>query len=79
VTEIRSGLGLLAAVQIDPDAIDADPGLPARAFRAIRDAGAITRAVGGGGLQISPPLIITTEQVSEMVSAFSAGLDAVDV
>lgn len=79
VTEIRSGLGLLAAVQIDPDAIDADPGLPARTFRAIRDAGAITRAVGGGGLQISPPLIITTEQVNEMVSAFSVGLDAVDM
>jgi putrescine---pyruvate transaminase len=79
VTEIRSGLGLLAAVQIDPEAIDADPGLPARAFRAIREAGAITRAVGGGGLQISPPLIITSEQLNEMVSMFSTGLDAVNV
>jgi adenosylmethionine-8-amino-7-oxononanoate aminotransferase len=79
VTEIRSGLGVLAAVQIDPDAIDADAGLPARAFRAIREAGAITRAVGGGGLQVSPPLIITTGQVDEMVAALSEGLDAVEV
>ena len=77
VTEIRSGLGVLGAVQIDPEAIDTDPGLPARAFRAIREAGAITRAVGGGGLQVSPPLIITAGQIEEMVAAFAAGLDAV--
>ena len=31
VSEIRAGAGLLAAVQIDPDAIAADPSLPARA------------------------------------------------
>jgi adenosylmethionine-8-amino-7-oxononanoate aminotransferase len=77
VTEIRSGLGVLAAVQIDPEAIEAQPDLPARAFQAIRKAGAITRAVGGGGLQVSPPLIITEEQIDEMVEAFAAGLDAV--
>jgi adenosylmethionine-8-amino-7-oxononanoate aminotransferase len=79
VSEIRGGLGVLGAVQIDPNAIDAEPSLPARVFRAIRDAGAITRAVGGGGLQVSPPLIITTDQVEEMVSAFATGLDAVRV
>jgi len=79
VTEIRSGLGVLAAVQIDPEAIETDPSLPARTFRAIREAGAITRAVGGGGLQVSPPLIISAKQVAEMVEAFSAGLDSVEV
>ncbi|MDH3396901.1 MAG: aspartate aminotransferase family protein [Acidimicrobiia bacterium] len=79
VTEIRSGLGVLGAVQLDPDAIEADPGLPVKAFRAIREAGALTRPVGGGGLQISPPLIITPEQVKEMVAAFTVGLDTVEV
>ena len=79
VTEVRSGLGVLGAVQIDPEAIGVDPGLPVKVFRAIREAGAITRAVGGGGLQVSPPLIITAEQVGEMVAAFSAGLDAVEL
>jgi adenosylmethionine-8-amino-7-oxononanoate aminotransferase len=79
VTEIRSGLGVLGAVQIDPEAMESDPGLPARVFRGIREAGAITRAVGGGGLQVSPPLIISDEQVNDMVAAFSAGLDSVEV
>ncbi len=77
VTEIRSGLGVLGAVQIDPERIAADPELPSRAFRAIREAGVITRAVGGGGLQISPPLTITEEQLEELVTGFRAGLDSV--
>ncbi len=77
VSEIRSGLGVLGAVQLDPGAVEDDPGLPSKAFRAIRKAGVITRAVGGGGLQVSPPLVITTDRIREMVAGFSAGLDSV--
>jgi len=79
VTEIRSGLGVLGAVQLDPEAVEADPGLPAKAFQAIRAAGALTRPVGGGGLQVSPSLIINTEQLEELVAAFFTGLDTVSV
>src|SRR2546430_2114895 len=62
VSEVRTGAGLLAAVQLDPAAIEADASLPGRAAMACRnEGGVITRALAGGGLQISPPLVITEE------------------
>jgi hypothetical protein len=41
VSEIRTGAGLLAAVQIDPAVVEADPGLPGRAAMACRDEGGV--------------------------------------
>jgi len=51
-----------------------DDTLPYRAATACREAGVLTRAVGGGGLQVSPPLTMTPDQVTEMASLFEAGL-----
>jgi adenosylmethionine-8-amino-7-oxononanoate aminotransferase len=73
VSSIRRGLGALAAVQLE---IGDDETLPYRAAAACRTAGVLTRAVGGGGLQVSPPLILTSEQVDEMASLFQAGLES---
>ncbi len=70
VTGIRGGVGLLAAIQLDPS----DPDLAYRAATACREAGVITRAVAGGALQVSPPLVITEDQLSEMAGLFGAGL-----
>ena len=78
VSEVRTGVGLLAAVQLDPARVDADASLPLRAAAACRDAGGtITRALAGGGLQISPALVITEDQLGELASGLRAGLDAV--
>jgi len=71
VSTIRRGVGALAAVQLE---VGDDETLPYRAAAACREAGVLTRAVGGGGLQVSPPLILTPDQVSEMASLFQAGL-----
>ena len=71
VAGIRRGVGALAAIQLD---IGDDETLPFRAADACRSAGVLTRAVGGGGLQVSPPLIMTSEQVDDMASLFGAGL-----
>lgn len=71
VAGIRRGVGALAAIQLE---MGDDDTLPYRAAVACRSAGVLTRAVGGGGLQVSPPLILTTEQVAEMASLFEAGL-----
>jgi putrescine aminotransferase len=71
VSNVRGGVGALAAIQLE---VGDDDTLPARAANACRDAGVLTRAVGGGGLQVSPPLIMTTEQVTEMASLFREGL-----
>jgi putrescine---pyruvate transaminase len=78
VSEVRSGVGLLAAVQIEPELVEKDPTLPGRAAKACRDVGFVmTRALAGGGLQISPPLVITEEQLGELEKGLRAGLDAV--
>lgn len=72
VSHIRRGVGALAAIQLD---IGDDETLPYRAAEACREAGVLTRAIGGGGLQVSPPLIMTPDQVEEMASLFEAGLN----
>jgi len=77
VSEVRTGAGLLAAVQIDPAHVEADASLAPRAALACREAGVITRALAGGSLQISPPLVITEAQFDELAAGIRAGLDAV--
>ncbi|HSM43510.1 MAG TPA: aminotransferase class III-fold pyridoxal phosphate-dependent enzyme, partial [Acidimicrobiia bacterium] len=71
VDSVRRGVGALAAIQM---AVGDDETLPARAATACREAGVLTRAVGGGGLQVSPPLTMTAEQVTEMGELFAKGL-----
>lgn len=73
VTHVRRGVGALAAIQLD---VSEDEKLPYRAAEKCREAGVLTRAVGGGGLQVSPPLTMTPEQASEMGSLFMKGLRA---
>jgi putrescine---pyruvate transaminase len=72
VASVRRGVGALAAIQLD---VGDDETLPYRAATACRAAGVLTRAVGGGGLQVSPPLTMTSEQVTEMGALFEAGLN----
>ena len=71
VAGVRRGVGALAAIQLD---VGDDDTLPYRAATACREAGVLTRAVGGGGLQVSPPLTMTPDQVTAMASLFEAGL-----
>lgn len=72
VDHVRRGAGALAAVQL---AVGDDETLPYRAAASCRDAGVLTRAVGGGGLQVSPPFVMNPDQVSEMASLFRVGLE----
>lgn len=71
VDNIRRGVGALAAIQLQ---VGEDETLPARAATACRNAGVLSRAVGGGGLQVSPPLTMSQDQVSEMADLFATGL-----
>ncbi len=78
VDHVRGGVGALAAVQLGGEA--AGPDVMASAVKAAiaaRDAGVITRAIAGGGLQVSPPLVITRDQLDELATGLRAGLDAV--
>jgi len=77
VGEVRAGTGLLAAVEIAPDALAADPGLGPRLVTGIRERGVITRLLRGVALQISPPFTITPAQIDQIAETFAAEFDAV--
>ena len=77
VSEVRSGTGLLAAVEIDADARAADPAIGQRLVLAVRDAGVITRLLRGVALQVSPPFVITEAEIGRIAEAFADALDVV--
>lgn len=68
VAEVRSGTGAIAAVQLH-DASQA----PALAKR-LRSHGIATRAVGAGGIQVSPAFVMTDDEVRTLASAISDAL-----
>jgi putrescine---pyruvate transaminase len=77
VGEVRAGTGLLAAVEIAPDALAEYPGLGPRLVTGIRERGVITRLLRGVALQISPPFTITPAQIEQIAETFAAELDAI--
>src|SRR5262249_5552097 len=76
VAEVRSGTGLLTAVEIDADARAADPGLGAPLVGGARPRGGITRLLGGGALQGSPPVVVTEPELDRVAEVFAEVLDA---
>jgi len=77
VSEVRAGLGLLAAVEFDADARAADPGLVDRIVHSCRDHGVLTRGLAGRALQISPPYVITEAELHSVAAGMAAAIDAV--
>jgi putrescine aminotransferase len=77
VSEVRAGLGLLAAVEIDADVRAGDPGIVDRMVHACRDQGVLTRGLAGRALQISPPYVITKAQLESMAAGMAAAIGAV--
>ena len=76
VSEVRTGMGYLGAVQIDPAAIAEEPGLPARVIAYMREAGVMSRSLSTGAVHVSPSFVLTEEQTAEMVAGISHGLDS---
>ena len=76
VDDVRGGIGLLAAVQLRQDLVEADPALGARVGAATREAGVLVRPLVGGALAVSPPLTIDDSQIEELVGGLRDGLDA---
>lgn len=74
VREIRGGVGLMAAVALEPELLAADPELPARLWASARDHGLLTRWLRDG-VAIAPPLVIEDVEVDELVSALGDALD----
>jgi adenosylmethionine-8-amino-7-oxononanoate aminotransferase len=76
VSQVRTGEGLLAAVELSAAARESDPGLGARVVAAARRRGVITRMLRGAALQISPPFVITAAELHQISEVFAASLDA---
>ncbi len=70
VAEVRCGTGALAAVQL------AEPSEAMALAKTLRSFGVATRAVGAGGIQISPAFVMTDDQVGELATSIAAALDA---
>ncbi|MFG1960191.1 aspartate aminotransferase family protein [Nonomuraea sp. NPDC049028] len=69
VVDVRAGVGLLAAVQLAPD-VDARPVL-----RAAREQGVLTRLLADNSLHVSPPFVITAEEISRAADVLKSALD----
>ncbi|GAB3908894.1 aspartate aminotransferase family protein [Kibdelosporangium lantanae] len=69
VAEVRSGFGAVAAIQL------VDPADALKAVKLARGHSVATRAVGAGGLQISPALVMTDTEVSDLVQGLTNALD----
>jgi putrescine aminotransferase len=78
VGQVRGGTGVLAAVQIDAAILANDPSVAARVALAARTHGVCVRALALGALQISPPLVLATDELRELVDGVSAALDDVE-
>jgi adenosylmethionine-8-amino-7-oxononanoate aminotransferase len=76
VSEVRTGTGLLAAVELTAEAREADPGLGARLVAGARQRGVITRLLRGVALQVSPPFVITEAELDRVAEVFAETLDA---
>ena len=77
VSEIRAGLGVVAAVQLSADALADDPAIADRVVAAAREHGVLARGLAGGSVQISPALTIDADGLSELAAGLGAALAAV--
>ncbi len=79
VSDVRSGVGLLAAIELDGDARAADPKLTDRVVAACRERGVLTRGLAGHSLQISPPFVITEQEIATIARVIADALSSVPV
>jgi adenosylmethionine-8-amino-7-oxononanoate aminotransferase len=76
VGEVRGGVGLMASVAIDGAALEQDAALPAKVAKAARRHGVFLRPLVRE-LAISPPLIITVDEIGLLAEGIRGGLDDV--
>jgi adenosylmethionine-8-amino-7-oxononanoate aminotransferase len=74
VHEARA-VGLLGAIELDPEALEANPGLVERVVSSARDEGILTRSLRGRAIQLSPAYVVTPGQIDALVSGLWRALD----
>lgn len=76
ISEVRGGVGFLAAVQLDPQAVAEQPGLPNQVLMELRAQGVLTRMIATGAVQISPSFVTEDADLEFLAGALTASLDA---
>jgi putrescine---pyruvate transaminase len=74
VGEVRGGLGLMAAVALEPELLERDPEAPIRLGRLARESGLLTRGLRDG-VAVAPPLVVERSHLELAIDALSAALD----
>lgn len=74
VADVRSGVGLLGAVQLRPEILADDPSTLPRLLAALRSRGLLTRGLADGGVQISPPFVITRDELHRIGTGIDESL-----
>jgi putrescine aminotransferase len=77
VGETRA-IGLTAAVELDADALEREPGLLDRVVGLAREQAVLTRSLRGCALHISPPFVIEPRQIDALVEGLRRALDAAE-
>jgi adenosylmethionine-8-amino-7-oxononanoate aminotransferase len=76
VGDVRAGMGALGAVAFAAEALAEAPDLPMRVFAAARERGVLIRPLGDA-VAISPPLVITRDEVQRAADVIGEALQAV--
>jgi putrescine aminotransferase len=76
VGDVRAGIGALGAVAFAKEALAEAPDLPVRTLAAARERGVLVRPLGDA-VAISPPLVITREEVEHAAEVIGDALGAV--
>jgi len=79
VSEVRSGVGLLAAVEIAADVRAGEPGVVDRIVKGCRERGVLTRGLAGHSLQVSPAFVIDEAEIGRIAEVFAETLSGVSV
>jgi len=74
ISEVRTGTGLLTAVDFTPEALAA--GIPAQVLAGLRERGVLTRALASGAIQVSPPFVIEESDLEVLAAALASALES---
>ena len=76
VADVRS-VGLAGAVELDGGLLADNPAAGAAVVLAARRRGVLTRLLRGVALQISPPFVVTEDELERIVDGIAAALQEV--
>lgn len=76
VDAVRAGTGLMAAVALSAERRRREPGWAPRVLAELRERRVLARLLADGSIQISPPLVVSEDDLALLADAIGGALDA---